>query len=35
MQGMLDRAGQVILCLRPEKIIGYDGAALMEKIAEL
>jgi general stress protein 26 len=35
MQGMLDRDGQIILCLTPEKIIGYDGDALMRKIENL
>jgi general stress protein 26 len=35
MLGMLDRAGQVILRLKPEKIICYDGDALMKKMAAL
>lgn len=35
MQGMLDRAGQVILRLKPDKIIGYDGDALMKKLSAL
>lgn len=35
MQGMLDREGQIILRLTPEKMIGYDGDALMKRIAEL
>jgi hypothetical protein len=35
MQSMLDRPGQVILCLQPEKIIAYDGNALMQKIAAM
>ncbi len=35
MHGMLDREGQVILRLAPEKITGYNGDALMKKIAAL
>lgn len=35
MQSMLDRPGQVILRLQPEKIIAYDGNALMQKIAAM
>lgn len=35
MQNMLDRDGQIILCMKPEKIIGYDGDALMKKVAAL
>ena len=35
MQNLLDRDGQVILQLRPEKIVAYDGNALMEKLAAL
>lgn len=35
MQNMLDRDGQIILCVKPEKMIGYDGDALMRKIEAL
>ena len=33
MKNMLDREGQIILQIQPEKITGYDGDALMQKIA--
>lgn len=35
MHNLLDREGQVILRLKPESIIAYDGHALMEKLAAL
>lgn len=35
MQKMLDRDGQVIFRLQPDKIMGYDGDALMQKLAAL
>ena len=35
MQGMLDRDGQIILCLKPDKVIAYDGDALMKKLEAL
>lgn len=35
MHGMLDREGQVILRLTPERTTGYNGDALMKKIAAL
>lgn len=35
MLGMLDRDGQVILQLIPEKIISYDGDGLMTRLAAL
>jgi len=35
MQGMLDREGQIILCLKPDKVIAYDGDALMKKLEAL
>lgn len=35
MQSMLDRDGQIIFCVKPDKIIGYDGDALMRKLEDL
>ena len=35
MKNMLDRDGQVILRLQPDKVIAYDGDALMAKLAAL
>jgi general stress protein 26 len=35
MQGMLDRDGQVILQLKPDNVVGYDGDALMRKLSLL
>ncbi len=35
MQSMLDRDGQIILCVKPDKIVSYDGDALMKKVSAL
>ncbi len=35
MHALLDREGQVILRLQPDKIIAYDGDALMQRLAAL
>jgi hypothetical protein len=32
MCDLLDREGQVILCVKPDKITAYDGDALMRKL---
>ncbi len=35
MHNMLDRDGQVLLCLRPDSITAYDGKALMDRLSAL
>ncbi|HQQ63393.1 MAG TPA: hypothetical protein PLF22_07445 [Pseudomonadales bacterium] len=35
MRDLLDRQGQVILKLEPDKVITYDGDALMKKLSQL